>query len=530
IKQPKRSLAVVKGGPTKYRSADVIYVNKNLKEAGSSNPALRPNMEKKSLPNKPARSRPWNSLVMNKVTIQYRRLMKPLDVLNLEHFSGPVRDRYSATLVCNYLRFRGLNVREACTFHGLDLIHRLKPRLLFMSNSMGAPINPQLVAYARAKNIPCLVLVSEGNFHESPEWLLPQYWGWNKTRELQENRQLLWSKRSLGIILRHEPQLASRLRVSGAADFDAYTIRTFSSREAFLQRRRAGSWSKIIGVGGWNFGRFMTEDPHYHAACKLFGPAQVDRFREDGQRFNQILHAVIAAHPTVLFVLKLHPGLRVRDRLLGSAFQGLDRYENTLFIRQEEAVGQCLAVSDFWMTYESTTEVEAWLLNRPTCLINPSGTDFPRNILFKGSPNFATETAVNEAIRSFYERGTLPGFEALDHERRRITADVTEWHDGLNHVRAGNEIIGLLEGASPTAPPKDRLHQWARRWFREAAMVLIPNFMGRFTRFEGICSVKKNFSQSQLDAFAADLYEKQVAFYRAQGHDLDTLGRIRVTS
>ena len=37
---------------------------------------------------------------------------------------------------------------------------------------------------------------------------------------------------------------------------------------------------------------------------------------------------------------------------------------------------ESISLSDLWITYESTTALEAWLLGVPTCLLNPSGTDF----------------------------------------------------------------------------------------------------------------------------------------------------------
>ena len=55
-----------------------------------------------------------------------------MDVLNLEWTSYPSRDRNMATLVCNYLRYMGVTVKESSVFCGFEMIDKLKPGLLFI--------------------------------------------------------------------------------------------------------------------------------------------------------------------------------------------------------------------------------------------------------------------------------------------------------------------------------------------------------------------------------------------------------------
>ena len=62
-----------------------------------------------------------------------------MDILNLEWTSYLSRDRNMATMVCNYLRYMGLTVKESSVFCGFKMIDKLKPELLFITNDVSAP-------------------------------------------------------------------------------------------------------------------------------------------------------------------------------------------------------------------------------------------------------------------------------------------------------------------------------------------------------------------------------------------------------
>lgn len=103
-----------------------------------------------------------------------------IDVLNLEWDAALSRDRQMASLVCNYLRFQGVTVKEGSVFQGYELIRKYRPRILFFSNITGAQINYNVAVYAVRCGIKVVSLVSEGNFRESE---LDQFlWGWNEEK------------------------------------------------------------------------------------------------------------------------------------------------------------------------------------------------------------------------------------------------------------------------------------------------------------------------------------------------------------
>lgn len=450
--------------------------------------------------------------------------MARIDVLNLEWTSSPSRDRQMATLVCNYLRFQGYKVYEGSVFQGFYLINKFKPKIFFITNSIGAPENFELVKYAKSLGIVVITLVSEGNFKGEEVEINQFLWGWNKDKVLYEDLQLHWSERTRDLTLALFPELKKKIKVSGGVGFDIYKIDQNKKKGDFLNKYGLNNFDKIIGVGCWDFGAFYQEDHRYSYKLKQFSTEQIERFKIDGKEFNLLLNTVVKENPDILFILKQHPGT-----LLGykaSAIEGLDKYKNTLILKNEESVFDCISVSDFWLVYESTTALESWLLGKQTCLLNPSGTDFPRDNVFRGSVAFNTYDEVQAAIFDFYKNNNLPGFDELHKFREEIIKNTIQWDDGLNHVRAGNEIIKFLNKKSnqiiKSIPLQNKMkgYKQAFLWFVSKFYKVIPRYKGYF--FSKVIRFKKN----ELKKIIKKRYEQQVGFYSKKQLDIYELNKI----
>ena len=100
-----------------------------------------------------------------------------IDVISLEWTSTPTRDRVTATIICNYLRLQGLRVVETSVWDGFQALHETRPRLLMITNTVGAVENLQLMRYAKRRNISGVSLVSEGNFQGDAEYQSEMIWG-----------------------------------------------------------------------------------------------------------------------------------------------------------------------------------------------------------------------------------------------------------------------------------------------------------------------------------------------------------------
>ncbi|OQY51869.1 MAG: hypothetical protein B6247_18300 [Candidatus Parabeggiatoa sp. nov. 2] len=441
-----------------------------------------------------------------------------IDVLNLEWTSYPSRDRESATLVCNYLRYMGLNVVEGSVFNGFSLLHKYRPKLFFITNTVGAKINLELMKYAKAMRILGVSLIAEGSFIDIDQFT----WGWNKDKVLYEDINAHWSERTRKMSIKQFPQL-SNIKVTGGVGFDVYKIAKPETKQNILQKYNKERFEHVIGVGCWSFGGFYPESYRFEDFSQRLTKQERNRFINDGLQFNQVLIELIKNNPNILFLLKQHPGNDLGYK--GSAIEGCYEFENTLILKNEESVIDCIGISDLWISYESTTAMEAWLMSKPTCLLNPSGIDFPnRHNIHQGEPNFPDADSMQVAVDKLLRQGKLPGFEELKPQREKIIKDVIQWDDGLNHVRAGNEILNLLK-TSPDVKVKPK--EFIRPFKQRITWNFCPYLKFNSLFKENYDKRRRIWNDEGVQHFAQKRITEQLAFYQEQGLDKSRLVKIR---
>lgn len=429
-----------------------------------------------------------------------------------------------ATLVCNYLRHIGFKVFEGSVFNGYYLINKLKPKVFFITNTVGADINCQLVKYAKNKEIPCATLISEGNFKDTEKFMDEFVWGWNKDKILYEDLHMQWSERSRNLTIKFFPELKTRIKVSGAVGFDVYKIKQPMNHTKFSNKYKINKYERIVGVGCYDFGPFQSSDHRFHICMKIFNQKELDRFNKDKYDFNKCIKEVILLNKDILFLLKEHPGSMGGHQ--ASGIDGVKGIPNVLILKNEESIGDCISVSDFWLVYESTTSLEAWLLSKQTCLLNPSGTDFKRDNTHQGSPNFPDTASLHEAIQSFYQSGEIPGFLNLKSNRDRIIQETIQWDDGFNHVRAGNEIIDLIiNEEKPKRQPISRGYK--KEIFKQTIQWYLSPYLSFLKKFEFYADRRKAFDKEELRDFQEKCMTEQIAFYEKNNLTKDDLRMIR---
>lgn len=454
--------------------------------------------------------------------------MSRTDVLNLEWRSFPSRDRDASTLVANYLRLAGLSVVEGCVFEGYELIRRLKPKLLFISNSIGAEINLKLIKYAKSRGVLCISGSAEGNFRR--EGIEEFVWGHNREHVLYEDRLLLWSEQARSFTLEAFPELEGRVGVSGGVGFDLYRM-IQPNRDWLWERTGGRNYQKVVGVGCWDFGITSPDDPRYSYFLDYYGEEAIRFFRKERDVFNQVLLELAGRNADVLFLLKEHPGRR--QGYWASAIEGCEELPNVVIERNGVSIKDCLQVSDVWISFESNTAMEAWLYGIPTGLLNPGGTDFPnRHEIHKGQPNFINADQWHEAIHACFSTGILPGFDAKAEVRERIIRHTIQWNDGLNHVRFGNSILDLIEQGDSCTPAaqaksapryptaKERLREWLLWNGSPSLKAFSRPFANYWAQYRG------QWDARQLAEFGARLMDMQQTFYRE--NDLDERGMRRI--
>ena len=443
--------------------------------------------------------------------------MNKVDILNLEWTSYPSRDRNTATIVCNYLQFVGLKVAEHSVFRGFEMIDKLHPKILFITNGIGATINFELVKYASLKGIKVVTLTSEGIFFDSEKDLFPFLWGWNLDHLLYEDVNMQWSDRTRNTTLTVYPDLKDKIKTSGGVGFDYYKIHPCINKKEFLIKHKKESFSQIIGVGCWNFD-LVTYSLDFFS---YFNELDNIRFGKDRDSFNKIILDIIEKNSDKLFLLKEHPGSGGSHI---SAIEGAENYSNVLILKKEP-IADCIAASDFWLTYESTTVIEAWLLGKQTCLLNPSGTDFKRANVHFGSPNYPDVKSLQAAIDHFYKMNELPGFSEMEEERKNVVKNTIQWNDGLNHVRAGNEIIRILTENKQKGKTKIPFDLKKKKWKQ---FLLSRGFPRKKNNF--IYDQLKAFNKEELNSFNQLIYDQQIKFYDSCKLSLYDLKEIKCCS
>lgn len=350
-----------------------------------------------------------------------------VDILNLEWTSSPSRDREAATLVCNYLRLRGYSVHEGCVFNGYSLIDSLKPSLLFITNSVGAGVNLSLIKYAKMKGIHCVTSFAEGNFkEESIEQFL---WGVNKEKKLYEDLTLFWNENSYKYSISSHPEIKEKVGVAGCVGFDRYKL---------IESEKDKNEKFTVLVSCWNFD-FI--DPTNSIVYGLFNGKKIaseylDFFKSDREKFNKELLNLINALPDVNFVIKMHPGCLGGQYYSG--IQGVEAFDNVTLLKNEVAISELIRTCNILLSYESTTALEAWLMDKTTLLLNPSGTEFiMREGFHQGQPAYTNSDELVEVITSYRESGCLKAFDVLCSKRKALIEEIACWSDGLNHVRLG---------------------------------------------------------------------------------------------
>jgi len=434
-------------------------------------------------------------------------MFKQCDILNLEWSSYPSRDRVTASLICNYIKYQGYTVKERSIHNGIFYIKKYRPKVIFLTNMIGGQVNLRIAKYCKKNNIPLISGISEGNFQDHGKEIISQFvWGWNTSHILFDQLTLYWTERTRNYAYKYFPKLKDHLVVAGAVGFDKYKIeenKTFHNRNIFLSKYNKQGFSRVIGIGCWDFGHVFTEDPRFKEG--RFSKMSIERFKKDRELFRSILSETINNNAEILFILKEHPGVLLGK--MASGIDGIDKYSNVVIIKNEESIFDCISISDFWIVYESTTALEAWLMNKQTCLINPSGIDFPREkYIHLGSPNYSNHDSLNNAIFNFYKNAELPGFSNLSEFRNDAIKRVIQWDDGLNHVRAGNEILKFLKNASSdTSIPfnvKDFIY--SVKWLLKQLIKTI------------IYQIKPSndfFINRQVDEYSNQMFHKQVQFY-----------------
>jgi hypothetical protein len=276
-----------------------------------------------------------------------------------------------------------------------------------------------------------------------------------------EDLNLQWSTRARDLALGVAPAIRDRLRVTGGVAFDRYRLYEFATKGDWMTRYGL-RFERMVGYASWTFDRLERDDASARSFKEAMGDDALARIARDRDGLRETLSRLSRDNPDTLFLLKEHPGVVAPQH---SEIAELDTRENVMVVRDEEPVADCIAACDVWTAFDSTTCLEAWLLDKPTLLINPTGADFERDETHRGSAVFGEAGEVQAALDSWYRGDGVPGFAERAPARREVIEDTIQWDDGKNHLRAVHYIEQLLAGSQdrPRLGPLDRAAAAAQR-------------------------------------------------------------------
>ena len=442
--------------------------------------------------------------------------MKNIDVLNLEWRSFSSRDREAATLVCNYLRYQGLSVYEGSIFNGYHLIKKLRPKVLFITNTTGAHLNQQVTRFAKKLKIAVITTISEGNLKD--DYIQEMVWGHNKERILFEDKYLVWSTKSKELLLNYNKELSTIVKVSGSAGHDKYYILK-NLQSNFVKKHQV-----TVGIGCWGFDYYMSQSK----VNDLIPQSHKDFFINERDEFNKIFFNIVKKNQDCRFIFKEHPG-----NLLGHVGSGIEscvNHTNVEFYKNDITIFDCILESDLWITYDSTTALEAWLLGKQTCILNPSKSEWPhqRDQMHLSQPIFHSCKDLQSAINAIKSKKIISGFDNFEEKRKEVIREVIEWNDGLNHVRVGNEIIEFISNNYKSSIIDPKLEMPTRKNIILKRLKWI--FLQNFPFLTKLMKNKKHdiiWDENELKALSKERMKQQTNTYEKLQLNKEKLLKIR---
>ena len=425
-----------------------------------------------------------------------------MKVLNLEWSSFPSRDREAATLVCNYLRYIGVEVVEGCIYNSMNLISKVKPNAIFMTNIIGSDINFQVAKYIKSLNIPLYTSHAEGDF--SLKNIKQFVWGHNIYKEILETKLFFWSERNAYLACLNYDELNNISFISGSIGHDRFVIDKELNHEDFKLKS-----SIKISVTCWNFS-FVEKSHPYH---KQFSKKTIEFFKIQRKLFDEYLYEIVKENKEVIFIIKPHPS--AANDLLNAGVLKTSTLPNVKIATQETSILSLFQETDLNIAYSSTTSLESWLMSKPTCTLNPITSDWPEDMdqtpFYKGHDNFNELESFKEFIEDFIKHREVKLSNKMILNREKLIKNIIGFQDGLNHVRIGNQIaLDLEENKSLNS----NYFKWNFRVMKLSLIWKFRRLLKFIEKYSYTITLMHEWNKEGLKLYVQKTYKNQVNFYK----------------
>lgn len=341
-------------------------------------------------------------------------------------------------VLCKVEKDLKLNVKRTWLYENFVFdILKYRPKMLVQANAIGCKNHYWACKFASMLGIKVVTFTSEGDYRIIDNSLTTMLFGWNNEEHLYEDLHLEWSQRNIEYFKTSKGYNPDIVKLSGATGFDKYKLLKFMNKSDFLSKYKKTNYNKIVGLGGWTFDFIFNDE---HSTGPIYFGEEKEGIKKSLIELREGYEYIVSNNPDILFVCKKHP---LTENLEYDEFSSLNKYENVIIIQTEENIYDVINISDFWITFDSTTALEAWLLGKQTFLYNPVIQEFNRSSIAKGSPKITSKMDLQSICIEFYKYGKVRAFEKLEKEREYIINEVIGWSDGRNHERAADYIKEL---------------------------------------------------------------------------------------
>jgi len=360
--------------------------------------------------------------------------------------SNETRDFYLLIATIFYLeKFENYTIEFEFIWNA-HKIKTAKPDLVILPNERGNNLYYEVAQYCKTNDILVLSHDSEGNFNTQIDY---DFWGLNLSKKLVCPILYTWNQRVKDYLLSKYEIPEQNCCVSGAPGFDKYKYLPKINKATILAKYGKGNYNKIVGYAGWAFGKiYNAEIKDLTNYLNMSVTEGTKWLAEQRDKVEECLETVIQKYPDILFILKKHPRENFESDYKDSRneMNRLVRYDNVLYLKDEEVIQDLIQISDLWMAFESTSIMEAWLMDVPTLMINPV-TDFNRLDFYTGSASVTNSAEILSVFSDFFEKNQIETLTAPEiiAKRNEIISQSIGFADGFNHLRVNKAFKPFLQ-------------------------------------------------------------------------------------
>jgi len=373
-------------------------------------------------------------------------------------------------------------------YHPWDavILRSKPPSLVVLPNTRGDKHYFQIAKYCEEISIPVFYSESEGNYFPQSK---NHYWGLNNEKRPLSGLTTVWNHTVKKKLISEKILNEDQIKVTGGAGFDRFQYLRTVDKGVFLKSINQGDKKLIITYAGWAFGKIHNKEINNILFNIGFDKTMgLDWIVRNRDVVNDMLKHAVINNPDVLFILKKHPkeNFVTDTRDSPNEMNNLADFPNVFYAKSEFAIQDLIGVSDLWTAFESTSIIEAWLMNKPTLILN-GVRDFNRSDIIDGCIAANNGNQFQQAIDAISSQA-VGYFDNPDlfEKRKSIIEDSIGFSDGLSGYRAFKEFIAIHQ-------PVQYIQQPKRQWIFERRK-LILNVFGIFYRkniFSRIWKLKK---------------------------------------